>query len=200
MYSKSITQLIKAFSKLPSVGSRTAERFVFHMLRSGKKDVGELTIALKELIENVKSCEICWDFADTNPCAICADTKRDSAIICVVAQPQDVQVFEKPGMFPGKYHVLRGLIQTDNPESIRFLKIQALLQRLEIKKPTEVVLALNPNLQGENTMMFLEKKITTLHPDIRVSRLARGLPMGSDMRYADEITLQSAFTYRTKNK
>ncbi|PIT86104.1 MAG: recombination protein RecR [Candidatus Magasanikbacteria bacterium CG10_big_fil_rev_8_21_14_0_10_43_6] len=199
MYSKSIQALIKAFSRLPSVGGRTAERFVFHLLRSGKKDVGELTLALKELIENVKSCEVCWDFADASPCAICADTKRDHSTICVVSEPQDVQVFEKPRMYQGRYHVLRGTVTQSNPDSMRFLKVDALLARLQKEDIQEVVLSLNPDLPGETTMMFLEKRIRAIAPHIRISRLARGLPMGSDMRYADEITLQSAFTNRTKS-
>lgn len=198
MYSQSIEQLIRSFSRFPSVGRRTAERFVFHLLRSGKKDVAELTLALKGLIEYIKSCEICWDFSDTNPCTICAHSKRNTTQICVVAHPQDVQVFEKPRMYQGLYHVLRGTLRPDAPESISYLKVHELFARLSQGTIQEVVLALNPDLPGETTMMFLEKQILTRHPQIKITRLARGLPMGSDMQYADEITLESAFTNRTE--
>lgn len=195
MYSKSIQNLIEAFRKLPSVGHRTAERFVFHLLKSGKKQVGEITLALKELTDNVKSCETCWDFSDNNPCAICNNKTRDIATICVVSDPQDIPVIEKTGAFSGLYHVLRGLVEPGE-EDLGRLKIKELFTRLENNKTTEVILALNPDLPGETTMLFLEKKIKEKNPNIKATRLARGLPMGSDLQYADEITLGSAIKNR----
>ncbi len=195
MYSKSIQNLIGAFRKLPSVGHRTAERFVFHLLKSGKKQVGEITLALKELIDNVKSCETCWDFSDSNPCAICNNKTRDASILCVVSDPQDIPVIEKTGAFSGLYHVLRGLIEPGEDDLDR-LKIKELFIRLENTKTTEVILALNPDLPGETTMLFLEKKIKEKHSNLKATRLARGLPMGSDLQYADEITLGSAIKNR----
>ena len=158
MYSKSIQNLIEAFRKLPSVGHRTAERFVFHLLKSGKKQVGEITLALKELIDNVKSCETCWDFSDNNPCAICNNKTRDASTLCVVSDPQDIPVIEKTNAFNGLYHVLRGLVEPGE-EDLDRLKIKELFARLENNKITEVILALNPDLPGETTMLFLEKKI-----------------------------------------
>ncbi len=196
MYSKSIQNLIDAFRKLPSVGQRTAERFVFHLLKSGKKQVGEITLALKELIDNVKSCETCWDFSDNNPCAICNNKNRDGSIICVIGDSQDIPVIEKTGAFGGLYHVLRGVIEPGE-EDLERLKIKELFARLESDKVTEVILALNPDMPGETTMLFLEKKIKEKHPNIKATRLARGLPMGSDLQYADEITLGSAIKNRT---
>ncbi len=196
MYSKSIQNLIEAFRKLPSVGHRTAERFVFHLLKSGKKQVGEITLALKELTDNVKSCETCWDFSDNNPCVICHNKTRDAATICVVSDPQDIPVIEKTNAFNGLYHVLRGLVEPGE-ESLERLKIKELFTRLENNKATEIILALNPDLPGETTMLFLEKKMKEKNPNIKVTRLARGLPMGSDLQYADEITLGSAIKNRT---
>ena len=195
MYSKPIQQLIRAFTKLPSVGERTAERFVFHLLKSGKKEVGELTLALKNLTTEIKSCKLCWDFSASSPCSICADTKRNSQIICVVAEPQDIQILEKTAAYNGLYHVLRGLLKagTNNLDN---LKITELLNRLKDKNLKEIILAINPNLEGETTSLALEKLIKNKNPQVKISRLARGLPMGSDLQYADEITLASSLKNR----
>jgi len=196
MYSKSVQQLITAFSKLPSVGERTAERFVFYLLKSGKKDVAEITLALKGLIDNVKSCETCWDFADASACSICAAKNRDQDTICVVAEPQDVETIEKTGEYMGVYHILRGNL-TSAADNTSELKIKELLNRVKAAK--EIILALNPNMNGENTMMYLIREIKKINPKIKLTRLARGLPMGSDLQYADEITLGSALKNRTSN-
>lgn len=199
MYSKPIQNLIRAFSKLPSVGPRTAERYVFYLLKSGKKDVAELTNALKELIGNIKSCELCWDFADESPCTICADAKRNQEVLCVVKEPQELQQLEKTGAFTGRYHVLRGVIKPGSPDTVKYLKVQELLHRLTTEQIKEVILALNPDLAGETTMLYLESVIKKSSPTIKISRLARGLPMGSDLQYADEITLGSALKHRIQS-
>ena len=197
MYSKSIQNLIDAFRKLPSVGQRTAERFVFYLLKSGKKEVGEITLSLKELIDNVKSCETCWDFSDHNPCAICNNKTRDQSLLCVISEPQDIPVIERTDMYNGLYHVLRGAIEPGDEEEIERIKIKELFKRIKNDKEIkEIILALNLDLSGETTMLFLEKKIKELNPEIKITRLARGLPMGSDLQYADEITLGSAIKNR----
>jgi len=199
MYSKSIQNLIGAFRKLPTVGQRTAERFVFYLLKSGKKEVGEITLALKELIDNVKSCEMCWDFSNTNPCAICSNKTRDISLLCVISEPQDIPVLERTGMYNGLYHVLRGLVEPGGEEEMERIKIKELFKRIEADKEIkELILALNPDLSGETTMLFLQKKVRELNPNIKITRLARGLPMGSDLQYADEITLGSALKNRTE--
>ena len=200
MYAKPIQQLIDALSKLPSVGRRTAERYTFHLLKSGKKDVGELASALNALIEKVRSCEACWDFSDASPCAICADQQRDQSILAVVKESQDVQVFERGVEFSGHYHVLRGTLTPDIESSLGSIKIKELIERVKTGATKEVILALNPDIEGETTMLFLEKKLTEVQSDLIVTRLARGLPMGSDLRYADDITLGSALTGRTTTK
>ena len=195
MYSKSIQNLMVAFRKLPTVGQRTAERFVFYLLKSGKKEVGEITLALKELIDNVKSCEVCWDFSDHNPCAICNNKTRDQSLLCVVSEPQDIPVLERTGVYGGLYHVLRGVIEPGDEEGLEKIKIKELFKRIEEIK--EIILALNPDLAGETTMLYFEKEIKRLNPNLKITRLARGLPMGSDIQYADEITLGSAIKNRT---
>lgn len=197
MYSKSINNLIVCLKGLPSVGPRAAERFVFHWLKSGKQEVEKLRLALEELLQNTKSCEICWNFDDESPCQICQNPKRDPALICVVEGPQDVSALEKTGEFSGLYHILRGTIEAgDEEESVKKMKLNELFARLKKNDIREIILALNPDLGGETTMMFLENEIKKISPKTKITRLARGLPMGSDLEYADEITLGSAIKNR----
>lgn len=197
MYSPSINNLIYRLKKLPSVGQRTAERFVFSLLKNGKKDVNDLRGALEDLLAKTKSCENCWNFDDESPCYICRDLKRDSGLICVVADPQDIPSVEKTGEYRGHYHVLRGTIEAgDEENSLRRIKAKELFLRLNKKKTNEVILALNSNMAGESTMLFIEREIKKLFPTVTISRLARGLPIGSDLQYADELTLGSAFKNR----
>lgn len=200
MYPIPIEQLIKAFSRLPSVGRRSAERFVFHLLKSGKKDVAELGSALQNLVKNIESCKSCWDFSDATPCSICSNPQRNKTTICVVAEPQDMRALERTGNYQGLYHILRGTVNPDHEHLGKNLKILELVTRVKNDSATEVILALNPDLRGETTMMFLEKKLKLEFPNLIVSRLARGLPMGSDLQYADEITLSSALEHRTSQK
>ncbi|MCX6779741.1 MAG: recombination mediator RecR [Candidatus Magasanikbacteria bacterium] len=197
MFSPSINQLIDALKKLPSVGEHTAQRYVFHWLRSGKGEVNELKEALDNLLKNTKSCSVCWNFSDTNPCTICTNDKRDHNQICVVAEVPDIAALEKTSAYSGVYHVLRGSIDGGDLDHMSELKIKELLKRVEQNKDLqEVVLALSPDMSGETTMLYLKKEILNLNPKIRITRLARGLPMGSDLQYADEITLGSALKNR----
>ncbi len=200
MYSASINNLIASLKKLPTVGQRAAERFVFHLLKSGRLEVNQLRESLDELLKNTKSCEICWDFDDTNPCRLCTSPKRDSGYICVVADPQDIPALERTGAFQGVYHVLRGLVEAGDENSLKNSKIHELLSRVKNDKATdkikEIILALNPDLPGETTILLLKREIAKINPKIKISRLARGLPMGSDLQYADEITLGSALKNR----
>ena len=166
------------------------------MLKSGKKEVGELTLSLKTLTDKVKSCTNCWDFSDTNPCHICADTKRNQTILCVVSQSQDIQVIEKTDEFKGLYFVLRGLIRADQ-ENLAEIKIKELFTKIKKTKTlTEVIIALNADLAGETTALYLVQALKKINPTIKITRLARGLPMGSDLQYADEITLGAALKNR----
>ena len=196
MYARPIDKLIRALCRLPSVGERTAGRFVFFLLKAGKKEVGELIHALTDVMEHVQSCETCWDFSDTSPCATCANPRRTTSVLCVVEEPQDVQVIERSGAYDGRYHVLRGTVRPEDELGLRALKIPELLARITRPEMKEVVLAFNPDLPGETTMMYLAKKLTAARPDLRVTRLARGLPMGSDIEYADDITLGNALKFR----
>ena len=197
MYSPDIENLIQAFKKLPTVGQRTAERHVFHLLKSGKKEVGELILALKKLTSNIKSCQTCWNFSNTDPCAICANLNRDKSIICIISQSQDIPVIEQTGKFNGLYHILRQTIKIDNQASLKNSKINELFARIKKDKNIkEVILALNLDLNGETTMMYLSKQLIKVNSNIKITRLARGLPMNSDLQYADEITLGEAIKNR----
>lgn len=198
MYAAPIEALIKAFGKLPSVGRRTAERYVFALLKSGKKDASMLAQALTGLLQQVQSCKTCWDFSDDDTCPVCADKARDQSVICVVSEPQEKQVIERSGAFKGQYHLLRGKVTTDTIDRLHLIKVKELAERCAPESAVkEVILALSPDMQGESTMLFLERELASINPELKISRLARGLPMGSDLQYADDITLQSAIRHRT---
>lgn len=200
MYSPSINKLIDAFKKLPSVGQHTAERYVFNLLKSGKVEVNELRNALDNLLKNTKSCEMCWNFSDFNPCEICSNKERNQNQICIVGEATSVPALEKTGMYTGVYHILRGAIDASDEDTLKELKIKELLQRIKNNQTTEeIILALNPDILGETTMLYLEKQIKLINPQIKITRLARGLPMGSDLQYSDEITLGSALKNRFSN-
>ena len=156
-----------------------------------------MTHALKTLMETVKSCERCRTFAEQSPCERCSDQKRDQRTICVVAEPQDLDVIDGTGAYKGLYHVLRGTLRGDDPDTLHTLEIDTLLRRVQAEKITEVILALSPTLPGETTMLYLEGHIKALKLPLKISRLAKGLPTGSDLQYADDMTLSSALTHRT---
>jgi recombination protein RecR len=198
MRSQTINNLIECLKKIPSIGQKNAERFVYHWLKSGKKEVNELRDALDLLLTNTKSCEKCWNFTDTNPCPLCADKNREQNKICIVAEPQDIEMLEKTKEYRGRYFVLRGILGTESDfDEIKNTKINNLLKNLkEDKNIEEIVLALNPDMPGETTMLYLKKEISHLRPEIKITRLARGLPLGSDLQYADEITLGNALQNR----
>jgi recombination protein RecR len=199
-YPQPIQQLIQALKNLPSVGEKTAERYVFHLLKSGKKEAGEIALALKKLLENVESCQQCWDFTDQSLCRICRDKTRNQAKICVVAEPQDKRALEQVEKYNGVYHILRGTIDPEKEETKDYIKLKKLFKRLRNKEISEIILGLNHDLDGETTMMYIERQIKKMSLSIKVTRLARGLPMGSDLQYADKITLDSAFKNRIENK
>ncbi len=194
MLAAPIQKLIEAFTRLPGVGPKTAERFVIFLLKSGRGEVTRLEKALDELLQNIRSCEICHNFADASPCEICTDSKRDRTQICVVAEPQDVMAIEKTGSYRGVYHVLRGLIDP----LIDALPQQMKLAELVARTPdaTEIIFAFDPTIEGETTVQFISQKLK--RDGLILSRLATGLPSGGSVEYADEITLGSALKARQK--
>jgi recombination protein RecR len=192
---RSVTRLIEEFHRLPGIGPKTAQRLTFYLLRAPKDQAGSLADALTELKERIVTCAICTNIAEENPCAICRDESRDRSIVCVVEEPLDVLAIERTREYNGLYHVLHGAISPVEGIGAEELKIQELLTRLQNGSVVkEIVLATNPNLEGEATAMYLERLIKPL--GIRLTRLARGLPVGGDLEYADEVTLTRALEGR----
>lgn len=192
---KPITRLINEFEKLPSIGPKTAERLTFYLLKSKKEDLNEFAKSLSELKNNITICSSCQNIAEQNPCSVCQDAKRDQSVICVVEESQDAMVLENTHEYKGLYHVLHGAISPINNVCPEDLKIQELLIRVQNNKDIkEIILATNPNIEGEATAMYLQKLLKP--QSLRITRIARGLPSGGDLEYADEVTLSNALRGR----
>lgn len=193
-YPPSIQNLIDEFNKLPGIGQKTSERFVFYLLKKSPQDLERFAKALNHLRDNVSVCSTCYNFSEKNPCAICTDQKRDKSILCVVAESQELLAFEKTGEFNGLYHVLGGVINQVDGIGPEKLRIKELVQRIKKDGIKEIILATNPDLEGESTAIYLTKALKPL--GVKISRIGRGLPMGGDIEYADEITLTNALKGR----
>ena len=195
MYSsKYLELLVEELAKLPSIGQKTAQRLALHLLRGSREDSLRLADAIRAVKERVGLCGVCGNFSDEDPCRLCSDPQRDAALICVVEQPGDVMAFERTGLYRGRYHVLGGALSPldgTNPEDLR---IRPLLERLRSGEVTEIILATNPNVAGEATALYLSKLLAPL--GVRVTRIARGVPMGSDLEYSDQVTLARALEGR----
>ncbi|MFZ5391547.1 MAG: recombination mediator RecR [Patescibacteria group bacterium] len=191
---RALEQLLKEFSSLPGIGPKTAERLVYYLLKKPKNSLLEFANSLTKVHSEIITCSNCFRFADQNPCQICADKKRDKHILCVVAASQNIPVLEKTQAFNGLYHVLGGVISPLEGISPEQIHIKELIDRLKNNGIKEVILALNPDIDGETTSLYLSQLIKPLK--IKVTRLARGLPMGADLEYADEITLENALKER----
>jgi len=191
-----VTRLIEQLSRLPGIGPKTASRLTFFLLRAPDEQALSLAQALQDLKARTRFCSVCFNITDVDvdPCAICRDERRDADLLCVVEEPLDVLALERTRGFRGRYHVLHGVISPVEGIGPQDLKIQELLGRLEQHRPREVIVATNPSLEGESTAMYLQRQLAPL--GIRVTRLARGLPMGADLEYADEVTLAHALEGR----
>lgn len=191
---RALERLLQEFTKLPGIGPKTAERLVYYLLKQPKEELTAFAESLQQVQQQVVRCSVCHRFADQSPCLICTDSKRDKTTLCVVAESQNIPVLEKTGAFRGLYHVLGGLVSPLEGVTPDKLTVKALEQRLKANGVKEVILALNPNLDGETTALYLTQLIKPL--GIKVTRLAQGLPVGADLEYADEVTLESALTGR----
>ncbi len=189
-----VAKLVEAFAKLPGIGPKSAQRLTYYLLRSPDERVKALAEAISTLKEKIKLCSICFNITDCDPCPICQDKERDHFKICVVERPSDIPPLERTGKYKGVYHVLHGTINPAQGIGSEELKIKELLSRLQDGSVNELILATNPNLEGETTAMYLRRVILPL--GIRISRLARGLPFGSDLEYADDMTLGQALEDR----
>ena len=192
---KSVQNLIEAFERLPGIGPKTAERLTFYLLHAPKEESQMLAKAAVEMKEKTKICTVCFNIGEENPCLICSDSSRDQSIIMVVENPLDVLALEKANL-KGLYHVLHGVISPLENIGPDELHIRELLPRLKDGKVKEIILATNPTMEGEATAMYIQRLISPL--GIKITRIARGLPVGSDIEYADETTLSRALEGRNE--
>ncbi len=196
VYAPPVQRLITELSKLPGIGGRTAQRLAFHLLRSSDEDALALADAIREVKERIGLCETCFNLADGPVCRICADARREPEVICVVEEPSDVISIERTHEFRGRYHVLGGALSPIDGIDPDDLKIAELYERVESGVVREVVIATNPTTTGEATALHIAERLRESAPDVAVTRLASGLPVGADLEYADELTLGRAFAGR----
>jgi len=195
-YAPPLQRLITELAKLPGVGGRTAQRLAFHLLRASEEDAFALAEAIREVKQRIGFCEICFNLAEGPRCRICEDERREADLICVVEEPVDVISIERTHEFRGRYHVLGGALSPIDGIDPEDLKIEQLYQRVRDGGVREVVIATNPTTTGEATALHLASGIRAIAPEMSITRLASGLPVGADLEYADELTLGRAFAGR----
>ena len=187
-----IARLINEFSKLPSVGRKTAERYAYHIIRASDESVKSFAESLISIKEKIKFCEVCGNYTEDSPCKICKE--RSNKIICVVKEPKDAIAIEKTGNFRGQYHILHGIINPLAGVGPNDIRIKELLNRVSDNQTEEVIIATNPDVEGEATALYISRLLKPL--GIKVSRIAQGVSMGSELEYADEVTLSKALSDR----
>ncbi|MDD3593048.1 MAG: recombination mediator RecR [Candidatus Gastranaerophilales bacterium] len=193
-YTKPLARLIEYFQKLPSIGPKSAQRMAFQILKMPKSEVEKFAAALVEAKETIKYCDICFNMSSQNPCEICSGSSRSQSVICVVAETKDLIAIEKTNEFKGLYHVLQGMISPLDGIGPEELRLKELLNRVAKNDVQEIILALNPSVEGETTSMYLAKILQPFN--IKISRIAFGLPIGGELEYVDELTLARALEGR----
>ena len=196
LYSPSIEKLIESFERLPSIGHKTAARLAFYMLNCSEEETNDFVSSIINAKKNLKYCSKCYNISDTDPCNICSNPKRDESIICVVEDVKDVLAMERTHEFQGVYHVLHGSISPMNGVGPDDIKIKELLSRIMAGNVKELIMATNPRVEGEATSMYISKLVKPL--GVKVTRIARGIPVGGDLEYTDEITLTKALEGRSE--
>lgn len=194
LYIKSVENLINEFRKLPGIGPKSAKRIVFYLLKLSNSDVSKLSQALIEMKEKVKICKSCYNLTEEDVCSICKDQSRDKKKICIVEEVSDLIIIEKTGEYRGRYHILGGLLSPIENIGPKEIRIPRLLERIKEDDTEEVIMALNPTVEGESTAMYLKKILSPL--GVKVTKLASGLPVGGDLEYADEVTIGRAISDR----
>jgi recombination protein RecR len=194
IYAAPVQELIDELGRLPGVGPKSAQRIAFHLLKVAKPDALRLANAISQAKDRVSFCQRCFNIAEGDACELCTDDRRDPTLLCVVEEPRDIVAVEKTQEFNGRYHVLQGAISPIEGVGPEQLRIRELLQRLDAEGVEEVILCTNPNLEGEATAMYLSRLLKPL--DVKVTRIASGLPVGGDLEYADELTLGRALEGR----
>jgi len=191
---ESVYKLIQELNKLPGIGPKSAQRLAYYLLRAPEEQAKLLADAILSIKQKTRLCSVCFNVTDADPCSICRSSQRDRTKICIVEQPQDILALEHTGIYKGLYHVLHGAISPTEGVGADDIRIKELMNRLQGGSVEEVILATNPNLEGEQTALYLNKLISPL--GIRVTRLARGLPFGTELEYADDVTLTRAIEGR----
>lgn len=194
IYPKTVATLIEEFQKFPSIGPKSAQRMAFHVLKMPISEVRKFAQNIIEAKENTFACDICYNLSSTNPCEICQSNSRDKSVICVVSESKDLIAIEKTNEYKGLYHVLQGLISPMDGIGADDIRIKELLHRIAENDVKEIILALSPSIEGEATSLYLSKLIKPF--GVKISRIAFGLPVGSDLEYVDEITLTKAIEGR----
>lgn len=193
-YAKPLAKLIRELEKMPGVGPKSAQRMAFHVLRMPEEEARTLAEAILEVKERITTCKQCFNFTDEELCPICRDPSRDASVLCVVAEVRDLMAIERTQEYRGLYHVLQGVISPMDGVGAEQLRVRELLQRLQSRQVKEVIIAMNPTIEGDATVLYLSRLIKPL--GIRVTQLAHGMPVGGDLDYADQATLISALEWR----
>lgn len=191
---KPVEKLINEFARLPGIGPKTASRLTFYLLRAGDEQAAELAAALEALKSTTQICSICFNITEDDPCPVCSDPNRNQGTLCVVEEPLDVVAIERSRAFDGRYHVLHGVISPVEGVGPDDLKIAELVRRMESEEFEEIIIATNATLEGDSTALYLQRRLSPY--GVRLTRLARGLPVGGDLEYTDEITLGRALDGR----
>ncbi|HUQ85256.1 MAG TPA: recombination mediator RecR [Candidatus Limnocylindrales bacterium] len=196
---KAITQIVESFERLPGVGPKTAQRLAFYLLHVPQGELDRFAASVQNLKKNTTICSVCHSVDETDPCSICSDERRNQSLICVVEQPLDILSLEKSGRYKGVYHVLHGKIDPLNNIGPDEIFIQQLLDRVRNHDLgiSETILATNPTMEGEATAMYISKQLKLQNPELKITRIGRGLPTGADIEYADSTTLDQAMTGRS---
>ena len=194
MVASPIARLIQQLAKLPGVGEKTAARLAFHILRAAPEDAAALAAAIGEVRQKIRFCSVCCDLTEADPCAVCADARRDAGLVCVVAQPQDLIAIERAGGYRGRYHVLHGLLSPLDGVGPDDLRVAELVRRCGDGTIREAILATSPSVEGEATAVYLAKLLRPL--GVRATRIATGVPIGGELEYADQVTLARAIDGR----
>jgi recombination protein RecR len=197
-YTQSIQNLMNELARLPGIGMRSAERIAFHLLKQRPEDAMLLADAIRDVKTRIKHCSVCYNLTEQDPCSICVDSGRDQAVVCVVEQPKDLLALESTGLYRGVYHVLLGRISPLEEMEPGDLTIEPLMQRLASGTIREVIMGTNPNMEGDGTALYIQSVVGGRFPNVQLTRLARGLPAGSNIEYANKNILADAISGRQK--
>jgi recombination protein RecR len=197
-YTQSIQNLMNELARLPGIGMRSAERIAFHLLKQNPQDAMKLADAIRDVKTRIKHCSVCYNLTEQDPCGICADPSRDQGVVCVVEQPKDLLALESTGLYRGVYHVLLGRISPLEDVEPGDLTIEPLIERLASGTIREIIMGTNPTMEGDGTALYIQSLVGGRFPDVQLTRLARGLPAGSNIEYANKNILADAISGRQR--